>query len=548
MFLQRPTLGGYAVWDNQTHAMFSRCFFVFFLPLLALGQGQPGQAENKDPLGRTTPRGAVFGFMRSAHSQDYARAAQYLDTPLKGQAASQLADHLSAVLDRGLPANLDALSDKPDGELNDRLPLSKELVGVIPTSGKPLEVHLDRVRRSGEMIWLFSADTLRRVPEVYDEMSEAWIDEYIPKMLTRRGWLAVPLWQWLALLIGISLGVGISAVPTRITGTVLRRLPGSFAQEEDHRLLHLLAAPLRALVLLGVIELTVSLLKLPFGARLLWNWAGTKLAIIAVAWLFLRVVRVLGQLVSRRVERVGKADTTAVVRLIQRTVNVFAVFLVFVILLHVAGYNVTAVLAGLGVGGIAIAFAAQKTLENLFGGVSIIFDKPIRVGDSCRIGDQSGTVVDIGLRSTRFRTDDRTMLTVPNGQLSVMNLENFGMRDKIRFRHIVSVSIETKADQMRRLLDSLHKLLAEHPMVERSTARVRLVRFGASSMDIEVFAYVLTLDGVRFLEVQEELLLHILDAIESNGAAVAVPSQVLITRNAAGDSQPARQGEESKRT
>ena len=161
------------------------------------------------------------------------------------------------------------------------------------------------------------------------------------------------------------------------------------------------------------------------------------------------------------------------------TVNVFAVFLVFVILLHVAGYNVTAVLAGLGVGGIAIAFAAQKTLENLFGGVSIIFDKPIRVGDSCRIGDQSGTVVDIGLRSTRFRTDDRTMLTVPNGQLSVMNLENFGMRDKIRFRHIVSVSIETKADQMRRLLDSLHKLLAEHPMVERSTARVRLVRFGA---------------------------------------------------------------------
>lgn len=292
-------------------------------------------------------------------------------------------------------------------------------------------------------------------------------------------------------------------------------------------MLDLLTAPLRALVLLGVIQIIILLLNLPLIARQLWAVTSSKLAIALFTWLFIRVVSVLGKLVGRRLQRLGRADSTAVVRLIQRTVNLVAVFLAVVILLRSAGFDVTAVAAGLGVGGIAIAFAAQKTLENLFGGISIIFDKPIRVGDLCRIGNQEGRVEDIGLRSTRFRTYDRTVLTVPNGQLSVINLENLGMRDKMWFQHTIGVRSETTRDQMSRLLEGLRRLLAENPMVEPTTARVRLVRLSPPSMDLEVFACVLTTDKLQFLEVQEQLLLRILEVVEESGTATAFPSQVV---------------------
>ena len=124
-------------------------------------------------------------------------------------------------------------------------------------------------------------------------------------------------------------------------------------------------------------------------------------------------------------------------------------------------------------GGIAIAFAAQKTLENLFGGISIIFDRTIRVGDTCKIGTQSGVVEDIGLRSTSLRTDARTVLTVPNGQLSAMNVENFGMRDKSYFYHVIGIRRETGAAQMRAVLDALRKLLNDDVRVEPETSRSR---------------------------------------------------------------------------
>jgi MscS family membrane protein len=154
-----------------------------------------------------------------------------------------------------------------------------------------------------------------------------------------------------------------------------------------------------------------------------------------------------------------------------------------VIVLRLAGYDVSAFVAGLGVGGLAIAFAAQKTLENLFGGIMLILDKPIRVGDQCRIGDSLATVQDIGLRSTRLRTLERTIMTVPNGQFSTMILDNLTMRDMIQFRHVLGIRMETGVEQLEELMEELRALLATDSMIDPPSRRVRLIRVDGRSLD-----------------------------------------------------------------
>ena len=486
------------------------------------------QSTANDALGRTTPRGTVVGFLTAAHKGDWKTAAQYLEST-KGEDPAELATELSVVLDQGLPANLDQLSDKPEGNLSDNLPPTRELAGTIATNGGPLEVMLERVRRGTQSIWLFSPDTLKEIPAVYDEFNSTWISDYIPHVLLRRGWLGVPLWQWILLALGVGVALLAAIAMRKIAIPVMRRLFHSIAEEQDEWLLDRMTGPLRGLIALLVLEGTISLLRLPLFARQVWYFVGGTLAIVLAGWLFVRLTQVSGRLLGRHIERRGGADATAVIRLCERTLTVVTFCFVVTLLLKIAGLvkDVSTLIAGLGVGGIAIAFAAQKTLENLFGGISMIFDKTIRVGDTCKIGTQTGVVEDIGLRSTSLRTDARTVLTVPNGQLSAMNIENFGMREKSYFYHVIGIRRDASAQQMRAVLDALRKLLTDDVRVERGTSRVRLIRFAPSSLDLEIAAYIMTLDGLKFLEVQEDLLLHIMDTIEANGTAAAFPSQTV---------------------
>jgi MscS family membrane protein len=211
--------------------------------------------------------------------------------------------------------------------------------------------------------------------------------------------------------------------------------------------------------------------------------------------------------------------------LARRLFRTIMVFVAALFLLHRAGVDLTAILTGLGIGGLAIALAAQKTLENLIGGIMVVTDEPLRVGDFCRIAGETGTIEDIGLRSTRIRTLSRTVIAIPNGQLAVANVENFSLRDKFWFRHLVGLRYETSADQLRYLLAGIRTMLFSHPKVERDDARIRFVGFGASSLDLEIFAYVTATEMPEFLGIQEDLLLRIMDIIAEAGTGVAFPSQ-----------------------
>jgi len=498
------------------------------LPALA---GEVGQGR-EDPFGRTTPRGTVYGFIRAAQREDYERAAQYLDSRQPPRAATTLALQLQVVLDRvrlvderGFTVDLDSLSSKPEGRLDDDLPIGQERVGIAKTSSGQVEIFLDRVQRRGETpIWLFSTESLRGVPALYEDLQTHWVEALLPGWFVALELLGARLWQWIAFLLAIPLAIGLAWPLNRLLHPLLDRILRRLPRETEERLLRRLSRPLRLLVLAFTIYIGGAILTLPLMARQFWTRVSLTLAIVAVAWILLRVADILAGYAAQRAEIASRPSNTALLILGRRLVKAAIFVAALLALLYRAGIDLTAALAGLGLGGLAIAFSAQKTLENLFGGIMLISDQTLRVGDFCRIGDQTGTVEDIGLRATRLRTLDRTALNIPNGQLSTMNIENFAWRDKIWFHPILGLRSETTPEQLRYLLAEIRRLLYAHPRVETESARIRLVRLGPSSLDLEIFAYILETDYAAFLAVQEDLLLRILELVEQSGTHLAFPS------------------------
>jgi MscS family membrane protein len=221
----------------------------------------------------------------------------------------------------------------------------------------------------------------------------------------------------------------------------------------------------------------------------------------------------------------GSAVGISAIPLVRRIVNALIVLVAVVLVLANVGLNMTGVIAGLGVGGLAVALAAQKSLENLFGGITLIFDQPVHVGDFCRFGDRVGTVEDIGLRSTRIRTLDRTLVTIPNAEFSSLQIENYARRDRIFLSTRIVVRYETTPDQLRYLLTELRKLLLAHPKIDPDPARVRLVGFGSHGLEIDLFAYVRTIEYGEYLAVREDLYLRIIDVVHGSGTDLAFPAQ-----------------------
>jgi len=214
-------------------------------------------------------------------------------------------------------------------------------------------------------------------------------------------------------------------------------------------------------------------------------------------------------------------------RLLARLGGFFAAGAILVYGANDIGIPALGLVAGLGVGGIALALASQSTVENLFGGFSIFADRPFRVGDLISYGENSGVVEAVGARSSRIRAPDGTLTTVPNGDLAKIHITNFSRRDKCLFLHTLGLRYETSPAQFGWLLDALRRLLTDHPMVEqaRGLPRVVLTGFGACSIDIELRAYVLTSDYNTFLKVQEDLIFEIMRTVEAAGTGFAFPSQ-----------------------
>jgi len=492
--------------------------------LLQPGRSQTPPSEKQpaeDPLGRSTPHGAAAGLIRASEQGNFDRAAEYLDTRLARSERSELARKLWVVMDRRLVSDASRLSSKPDGDLDDGL-TNRDRLGAVDSETGSVDVFLDRVQRgSGAPIWLIAASTLREIPRLFDEIQPPWLERQMPEWLRTARLLSVPLYRWITILLFIPLMFGGATLATRAISRVIDPPLRRFMPERDHRRAARVG-PLRVLVL-AVFFYLASYWGVTLSGRTFWQRVAGTLMIVALCWLTLRLLNAVAELSLRRLERVHRSADTALVRLLNRLLKATTVTVAVLTFLYLSDVDLTAALTGLGVGGIAIGFGAQKTIENLFGGIMVISDKPVNVGDVCRAGEFMGTVEDIGIRSTRIRTPARTVVSVPNGLLSAMSLENLSQRDRILFQHTVALGRQTTADQMRLVLEEIRGLLDRHPRVESTSARARFIRFSTGSLDLEIFAYVLENEVPAFLAIQEDLLLGIMDILEATGTSVAFP-------------------------
>jgi len=468
----------------------------------------------------------VLGLISAARKGNLELAALYLNTPLRGPDAADLAKQLSVVINRRLPARLDQISDKPEGAVPDPLKPDEDLIGIVKTANGDLEIKVELVDRGkAGKVWLFSRKTLASIPDAFQELNANATEELLPDFLVTTRVASVPIFEWLALFVGMPLLYLLTGMLNRIlglaAGALRRRLRGN-ADLQNPRILR---PPIRLLLVSLAIRWLISKFPLPLLARQFWSSTALIIVVVAIIWLLMLLNSWNERyLVGRRRSLSGSASA---LRLGRRVIDGIILFAGLLFTLSHFGVNVSAALAGLGVGGIAVALAAQKTLENIIAGVSLIADQAVRVGDTLNLGDVQGTVEEVGLRSTRIRTADRSLVSLPNGQIANMKLETLSARDRFWFHPMVNLRYETTPVQLNSVMAAIRNLLGEHARVDSASVRVRFVRFGVSSLDVDVFAYVSTHEWNNFLEIQEELLLGIMNIVQKAGTGIALPSQTL---------------------
>ncbi|HEY8251872.1 MAG TPA: mechanosensitive ion channel family protein [Burkholderiales bacterium] len=488
-------------------------FVAFSFPAVAQKAAAEPKPLPEDPLGRGTPYGAVIGFLQAANKADYELASKYLEGKQSAKRKAELARDLHVVLNRGVKTGPDDLSKAPAGTLDDGLPANLEKVGTATFESESLDVVLRLTKTPDtQPIWLFSAETLLGVTAAASQLDLPWAEAIWPESFRDIRFLSYPLFTWLNVLVGVPLLVGIAWPLTRGLLRLLHPLDLRHGEGVLAQIKWLLF-----LLILSLLARIVATQAATAEGRIFVTSVANVFIVVAAGWILVRVTKLVARLKTQHLRKVGLPGKIATVELATWLfVSVWFTAASFLILRSL-GFDLTAVVAGLGIGGLAFAFAAQKTIENLFGTVTVVADEAIQVGDYCQVGTIEGRVENIGLRSTQIRTADRVLVSVPNGQLAAGTIGNLARRDKFLFRHNILLAYETTADQLRHVLAEIRKMMLAQAKLEPETVTTRLIRFGGASLELEAFAYVATRDEGVFLDTQEELLLRIMDIVEASG-------------------------------
>jgi MscS family membrane protein len=482
-----------------------------------------------DPLGRTSPHGTVLGFLRAAEEKDFVKAAKFLDGKRSPEQATELIVQLKFLMDQGLSTNIEDISRSPSGDVEDEMRLTREKIGTVKTPDGEMDVLLDLVRRPGEPpIWLFSQETLSRVPETYSSEQHTNYEDYFPGWTRHIRIFSVPLWRWVAICIALFFVFGAARAITRALLWLLPKvLRKRFSPTVESSVIAL-RAPFFCLMG-GIMNRAVAKYAITALGRHYWSVVGTIVIWVSAAWLLVQITDIVISLVRQRLLLRMQVERATFVSLLGRVFKILVGLVLVLVLLTQAGVNVSALIAGLGIGGVALALAAQKTLSDLFGGLSIVMRGAVRVGDFCEIAGITGTVEDIGTSSLSLRTLGRSMVSIPNSKVAEANLDNYSLRDQFWLRQAFTLRFDTPSGVLKTVLEKIEQLLLSHPEIDKTSARARLINLTASGPQIEVFAYFRRpgADWAVFLEEQEKLLLKMIRIIEDAGSSLAAPVGVV---------------------
>lgn len=478
----------------------------------AAAEEEAAHLQRGRPL--ATPLGAVLLLREAGRKEQWQTMARYADfrylpEEVRDVPPEELMRKLTLVWEQYQILDLTGISDEESGKLDDGLPPYRELLGSLQYGSERYDIFLQRIPDDdGHQVWKLSNASIAQIPELWSrygyppqlEVLERWLPDF--KLFHMHNWQVVAL---ILLIVLAWLGTG-------IIKWILLKMVERFSIYGD-TMQRLIRKPLRRFLFFLFLNWSVFQLGLPLKARVIFDTG--FLAYLAGLFLVLGVVEFfravyIGRAIARD-ETYAPGFVTPLVTTLKVIIIIFAVLF----WLESAGYNMAAVLTGLGIGSLAVALAAQKTLENVFGAFTLFIARPIKPGDFCCFGNVVGTVEEIGLRSTVLRKLDRTLVNVPNSLFSAQVLENFSAIDQRLYRQSFYVSLEVNSETLQAALAEMNKVLEEHPRVLETSRRVRFEAVQRQGFLLQANAYVNTADFSEFLPVAESLNLRMLQVLET---------------------------------
>lgn len=541
---------------TKTPLMITVFFFAMLLSVLSvvfshkvlaaeaniLGVG--GQTEEvvntsvPDSFGRDTPRHTVQGFIKALGDNDYLLASNYLNLS-KSDNPTTVVRQFKQALDAGGRFQPDLqINNTPEGNLSDQLPPSQENVGVINVGDKSVPLVLERVAsKQGEQYWQFSNDTLSSIPEVIENYQPTLVSRYTIDSLDGKKLFGYQISDILAALAIIVSSFIFTYIVVWLLYYLLKliypRLRGETLPLPNNVILPLTVV-ITALILAEVMVyagISVTLREPIKRFTDIASW-------VATTWLLLRVI---DSIFTRAVNLSYKKNYTervSILGLMRKVVKALLLIFAVIVIFGNLGFDLTTGIAALGVGGLALALGAQKTIENLVGSVVVVADSPVRIGDYCSFGNQAGTVIDIGIRSSRVRTLNRTIVTVPNSDFSSMQIENYTSRDMFHFLHNLYIKRNADIDVVFKMVKKLDQFLDEHELTNQEWNQANISELRQDCYVIQLRAYINAVDSIEFYRKQDDLLVDVLTLVKKYDVEHALPTQQLIVNQAELEPQP----------
>ncbi len=480
-----------------------------------------------DEFDRGTPRRSAEGFLAVVESGDYETASEYLDLRnLRGEATeltgAQLARRLYVIIKRATWIDVDDLVDDPAGRSNDNLPDYRDSIGVVLDGDKEIRLLMQKVPRGdGVFIWKISNATVSLIPALYATYGYPEVIEDLRRSLPNVTFLGYELFKWV-----VVFAVGVFAYTlVFLIALAIRRVLGDSDTPSHRRVFRFLILPVGIWTI--IISMNTIATSLGRGATAEAIQRLSPVPLLVTIWLMFSGINLMRDIYSTRLQQRDRSGAAVLLRPASNAIKLLIGIGATLIYLDQLGVNITTVLAGLGVGGIAVALALQKPMEDVFGAITLYTQQPVRVGDFCRIGNEMGTIEEIGLRTTRLRTLANTLIAIPNSRLANEPIDNISARKKILYRPILRLRYDTTPKQLRHILDGIRELFNSHDRVLQDNHRVRFKEIADDALLIEVYGYLDTKDWSVYLELAEELNMRILEIVAQAGTTLSLPARTL---------------------
>jgi MscS family membrane protein len=479
-----------------------------------------------DEFDRGTPARSVEMFLKVAEVGDFETASQYLDMRnLRGEAGSLpgavLAERLYVIANRANWVDVDELVDDPRGRLNDGLPSYRDSIGTVMHEDERIRLYVQRVPRDdGEFIWKVSNATVTMVPELYEVYGYSAFVEAIRARLPDGSFLGYELFKWV---IALSVGV-LTYLAFLALGLVYRRVADPSAETTRHQVYRFLIGPMALWA--TTVAMNAAATALGRGPTAEAVQRLSPVPTLITIWVLFAAVNLWKSLFTRHLEKQVRPGTIVLLRPVSNAAKLLILVMGALLYLDRIGIDITTVLAGLGVGGIAVALALQKPMEDVLGAITLYSQQPVRVGDFCRIGTRTGTIEEIGLRTTFVRTLANTRIAIPNAKLASEAIDNISARQKILYQPTLRLRYDASPVQVRAVLTGIRDTLENDARV-LDGFRVRFRDIADDALLIEIFAYFDTTDWAEYLELVEDLNLRILEIVADAGSSLALPATTM---------------------